>query len=90
MGPRGPVSAAGLYSKSKDSPYDGPTTGPVFLAVKMSVLSDVGEGISVPVIASQVAFPNSGVALYGAYDGSLGPAGQRYRIRLFYSLGACV
>lgn len=36
------------------SPYDGPNTGPVFIAVRMSVLTNLGEGISVPVIATQV------------------------------------
>ena len=36
----------------------------------------------------QVAFPNGGVALYGHYKGSVGPNGQRYRLRLFYSGGA--
>lgn len=27
VGPRGPVSAAGLYFENSKSPYDGPTTG---------------------------------------------------------------
>ncbi|PRW51084.1 phospholipase carboxylesterase [Chlorella sorokiniana] len=87
VGPRGPVRAAGLYFKNKQSPYDGPTTGPVFMAAKLSVLTDLGEGITVPNFASQVAFPNGGVALYGKYDGGLGLWGQRYRLRLFYSGG---
>lgn len=40
----------------------------------------------------QVAFPNDGVALYGAYNGSLGEDGVRLRLRLFYSGGelACL
>lgn len=104
VGPRGPVSAAGLYFKNSQSPYDGPTTGPVFMvrccaacrscllllsvatfvaymllpcrsrvccqphpclptmphpmppkqAAKLSVLSDLGEGITVPNFVSQV------------------------------------
>ena len=36
----------------------------------------------------QTAFPNSGMALYGPYSGSVGRGGQRYRLRLFYSGGA--
>ncbi|KAI7836444.1 hypothetical protein COHA_009661 [Chlorella ohadii] len=87
VGPRGPVRAEGLSFRNKQSPYDGPTTGPVFMAAKLSVLSDLGEGITVPNFASQTAFPNGGVALYGKYDGGLGIYGQRYRLRLFYSGG---
>ncbi|KAL4854292.1 hypothetical protein ACK3TF_004982 [Chlorella vulgaris] len=68
------------------SPYDD-NNGPVIMVAKLSKLNDVGEGISQPPIAPQTAFPNSGVSLYGAYDGSLGPDGDRYRLRLFYSGG---
>ena len=31
VGPGWPVSAAGLYHENSQSPYDGPTTGPVFM-----------------------------------------------------------
>lgn len=57
------------------------------MVAKLSQLSDSGEGISVPSTASQVAFPNDGIALYGPYNGTLGGNGGRYRLRLFYSGG---
>ena len=36
------------------SPYDGPTTGSLFITAKLSVLTNLGEGITVPVFAPQV------------------------------------
>ena len=57
------------------------------MSAKLSILSDLGEGISQPPTANQAAFPNDGLALYGPYAGSLGPDGLRLRLRLFYSGG---
>ncbi|KAL4424437.1 hypothetical protein ABPG77_006375 [Micractinium sp. CCAP 211/92] len=87
VGPKGPVSAEGLKftNPSGKGPYQG--AGPYIMRAKLSELSDVGEGISLPPFASQVAFPNDGVALYGPYNGSVGADGVRLRLRLFYSGG---
>ncbi|KAL4437063.1 hypothetical protein ABPG75_004202 [Micractinium tetrahymenae] len=88
VGPKGSVSAEGLKftNPSGKGPYDS-GNGPYIMRAKLSELSGVGEGISLPPFASQVAFPNDGIALYGDYNNSLGPDGLRMRLRLFYSGG---
>lgn len=55
MGPKGPVSAVGLSTTNYKSTYDPGTNGPEFLVAKLSVLSDLGEGITIPSIVPQVS-----------------------------------
>lgn len=50
ISPRGSLLLSFLAGKS---PYDD-LNGPVFMRAKLSLLSDVGEGITVPSFISQV------------------------------------
>ena len=50
-----PPSATHHTSDAGKSPYD-PGNGPVFLAAKLNVLTDMGEGITVPSTAPQAGY----------------------------------
>ncbi len=73
VGPRGPVSAVGLFKESKTSPYQ---SGPYLVGAKLSRLSTRGEG-GPRFLGSNL--PNDGKALYGG--------AAQYRLRLLTSGG---